>query len=609
MSFPYRLAGLRSLRLQRRPARRHRDGQMRRLLRIEVLENRLAPANIAVGPSVQFDGATGVLSILGGAAGSTAEVEGLGNGPVAVTIDGRLHSSDPAAPAFDPALAGAGAATLSAISLTGGPADFLTLGNLTTGGDLAVHSDGGVTLAGPIGAAGRLAVTADSLDVQGTVEAGSLVLTTTGLLNVEATGRLIAGDGGSIAAAADYFVNVGQVRADGAHGGQVSIRARDDLNAGTVSAAGTAGPGGQVQVSFTESYIDTVAATTTATGVGGAGGAVSVNGGSGGRLFSSGRFVATGTAGGSVDLSGHDVLLVGTAVDASGTAGEGGGVRVGGDSQGNNPAIPNAQTVYVSPATSIRADGATGGGRVVVWSEESTAFGGGVSAHGGGAGGAIEVSSHGPLTYGGSADAGKGGTLLLDPKFITITAGTGPVFPQFDLKNPGSGGKFGATVVTLVTGNIVVTDPTVNTDTGAVYLFNGLTGALISTLSGSTPGFLDGDYVGSGGATALSNGNFVVRSPLWNGGENPAGAVTWGSGTAGVSGVVSAANSLVGSVANEDVGNGGVIPLPDGNYLVRSTVWASNMGAVTWGDGTKGVTGAISSQNSLVGSTGGGSGD
>ena len=43
---------------------------------------------------------------------------------------------------------------------------------------------------------------------------------------------------------------------------------------------------------------------------------------------------------------------------------------------------------------------------------------------------------------------------------------------------------------------------------------------------------------------ALTNGNYVVDSAHWN---NYMGAVTWGSGTTGVVGVVSAANSLVGT--------------------------------------------------------------
>ncbi len=43
------------------------------------------------------------------------------------------------------------------------------------------------------------------------------------------------------------------------------------------------------------------------------------------------------------------------------------------------------------------------------------------------------------------------------------------------------------------------------------------------------------------GVTALSNGNYVVRSPYWdNGAATDAGAVTWGSGTTGCTGAVSA---------------------------------------------------------------------
>ena len=48
-------------------------------------------------------------------------------------------------------------------------------------------------------------------------------------------------------------------------------------------------------------------------------------------------------------------------------------------------------------------------------------------------------------------------------------------------------------------------------------------------------------HVGNGGVVALTNGNYVVRSPNWdNGAVINAGAATWRSGTSGVSGVVSA---------------------------------------------------------------------
>ena len=99
--------------------------------------------------------------------------------------------------------------------------------------------------------------------------------------------------------------------------------------------------------------------------------------------------------------------------------------------------------------------------------------------------------------------------------------------------------------------------------------------------------------------TALSNGNYVINSPSWNGKR---GAVTWGSGTTGVSGTVSSSNSLVGSSANDGIGSGDVTALSDGNYVVVSDGWSSNRGAVTWGNGTIGISGTVSSSNSLVGS-------
>jgi hypothetical protein len=181
-------------------------------------------------------------------------------------------------------------------------------------------------------------------------------------------------------------------------------------------------------------------------------------------------------------------------------------------------------------------------------------------------------------------------------------------FLEFVDPHPVPGNQFGATVVPLSTGNVVITSPfddAGGTDAGAVYLFNGATGALISTLRGST----SSDNIGSGTVTALSNGNYVVLSPNWhNGAIANAGAVTWGSGTIGVTGVVSAANSLVGSTASDQVGNS-VIPLLNGNYVVQSPNWdngaIANTGAVTWGSGTTGVSGAVSAANSLVGSTAG----
>jgi hypothetical protein len=178
---------------------------------------------------------------------------------------------------------------------------------------------------------------------------------------------------------------------------------------------------------------------------------------------------------------------------------------------------------------------------------------------------------------------------------------------QIDIPGPAGSGTFGKAVTYLPNGNFVVTDPTFSLTTptavasvGAVYLYNGSTLALISTLTGSAAS----DQVGNGGVTVLSNGNFVVRSTSWNGSR---GAVTWGSATAGLSGSVSAANSLVGSTASDQIGNGGILALSNGNYVVSSGNWDNgaviDAGAVTWGNGAGGTVGAVSATNSLVGST------
>ena len=169
---------------------------------------------------------------------------------------------------------------------------------------------------------------------------------------------------------------------------------------------------------------------------------------------------------------------------------------------------------------------------------------------------------------------------------------------------PGTG--FGAVVQALSTGNVVITNPTDNAvaaDSGAAYLYNGTTGALISVLTGSTAT----DSVSSGGIAVLTgNGNYVIISPFWQSGGSTVGAATWASGSTGVSGVVSSSNSLVGSLNGDAVSFGGVTTLTNGDYVVASRFWQSGLnivGAATWGNGATGVTGLVSSSNSLVGSS------
>jgi len=178
-------------------------------------------------------------------------------------------------------------------------------------------------------------------------------------------------------------------------------------------------------------------------------------------------------------------------------------------------------------------------------------------------------------------------------------------FAEFLDPHPVDGNQFGAAVVPLSTGNVVITSPyddAGGTDAGTVYLFNGRTGQLISTLTGSHAN----DHVAIGGVTALTNGNFVIASPDWDRDTTQdVGAATWGDGKTGITGVVSADNSLVGSTPGDSPGF--VLPLANGNYVVDWDHWDNgnlkDAGAVTFGSGATGVSGVVSAENSLVGGT------
>lgn len=129
--------------------------------------------------------------------------------------------------------------------------------------------------------------------------------------------------------------------------------------------------------------------------------------------------------------------------------------------------------------------------------------------------------------------------------------------------------------------------------------------------SNSFIGSTASDAVGFGGIAPLSNGNYVISTPNWTNPDlaqgDSAGAVTLAQGGAPFVGTISAANSLVGSKRQDYVGNGKVWALPNGNYVVRSNQWDNgalvDAGALTWGSGSVGVTGPITATNSWIGTS------
>ena len=139
----------------------------------------------------------------------------------------------------------------------------------------------------------------------------------------------------------------------------------------------------------------------------------------------------TGSKGGTIEVTGEQVALFkGAKLDASGDAG-GGNVLVGGDYQGKNAEVYNSRTTYVDKDASINVDAKNvgNGGKAIVWADEIARYYGSISAKGGanrGNGGFVEVSGKRLLNFLGKVDLsatnGVGGSLLLDPLNITLTA-------------------------------------------------------------------------------------------------------------------------------------------------------------------------------------------
>ncbi|MFG6415156.1 YDG domain-containing protein [Roseateles sp. DC23W] len=501
----------------------------------------------------------------------------------------------------------------------------------------------------------RLVSNTGSISAQG----GSVSL---GGGNVDLGGSIAARDGGRITVQGDYVGQSGALDVSSAHSA-----------------------GGAVQVQA-ETVIQTAQASIRADGAT-RGGSIAVTGstgaGSGSTIYSSGNVSAQAAAGqgGSIDFTAASVQLRAATLDASGSA-QGGRVRVGGGFRGAEADIGNATNVGINASTVLRADasGMRGdGGQVVVWSDEKTLFAGAVSARGGsqaGAGGQAEVSGKQDLVFQGRADLssrdGRPGQLLLDPRNLIID-NAGNSLAALDMADPTPSGTngFGAFTQVLGNGNVVISAPLANTGgtagTGAVYLFNSQTGALLSNLRGTNAG----DQAGSGGVKVLGNDNYLVLSPkfgtvsgvntfsltitdpfnvsaasayaIQTGTTASAGAITWQSSTGSGSSAVGSGNSLVGSTANTDSvtrygysgltvttgsnqtitandrlgnvttynqwgdvlaeGTTNIVELTDGNVAIAASNWFNGRGAVAWMNGGTGALANAASGGALSSTT------
>jgi filamentous hemagglutinin family protein len=154
--------------------------------------------------------------------------------------------------------------------------------------------------------------------------------------------------------------------------------------------------------------------------------------------------------GGYIEVTGEKVgLFSGAKLDASGKTG-GGTILVGGDYLGGkasdetykqlgikkeDKAIHTAQAVAIAQNTLIKSDALESGigGKVVVWSDDTTRAYGKISSTGVDKGGFIEVSGKKKLDINGLDVEAENGTVLFDPGDVHIVSPTSGVFVDVDV--------------------------------------------------------------------------------------------------------------------------------------------------------------------------------
>lgn len=215
-----------------------------------------------------------------------------------------------------------------------------------------------------------------------------------------------------ITGAAGNATNLGNIVADA---GRIGIAGAIARNSGTLDASSVVNEGGRIFLRASQdAYVE-----------------------------GTGLVIATGTEGGQVEVLGNRVAVMDQAgIDVSGTNG-GGRIMVGGDYQGKNPDVQNAQITYFGPEATLKANATEvgDGGTVIVWADDTTRAYGSIEAKGGtngGDGGFVETSGKRYLDFAAQVDTraadGTAGTLLLDPTDITITSNGGsPATGSFSL--------------------------------------------------------------------------------------------------------------------------------------------------------------------------------
>jgi len=444
-------------------------------------------------------------------------------------------------------------------------ASFMSGANLILSGNstASVRNEGSIQAVG-----GDVYLIAHSVDNDGVINApqGTVGLAAGSQIQLVQSGAehlsVLAGNSSAPAAAVGVN-NSGTIQAASAElkaaGGNIYALAIN--NGGVVRATGIVNKGGHIYLSATGGNIQN-RGTLAANNADGSGGTIVVDGGHNATapatVINSGtieaRGDAAGTRGGTVEILGDNIALTEDAtVDVSGESG-GGTALVGGDSQGLNPAVPDAQQTTVDAGATIAANALINGngGKVVVWADDITVFGGQIAARGGAAsgnGGSAEVSGRQNLLITGHADLtapnGVAGGLLLDPGSVSIVSGANTAPPvTLDTFNDGwINAQLGLGTLTISTANANNANPedlTVN-GSAAISWNNANSFNLIGNNSITVGGTIAN--AGSGALTLTSGGAIAINNDLTAGSVVVHSTAASGTGISFGSGVTVSADS------------------------------------------------------------------
>ncbi len=326
---------------------------------------------------------------------------------------------------------------------------------------------------------------------------------------IEITGRGLEGISLQVQAPADSAVNLGSLQGDA-----VGIFAGTLRHSGLIQATTATLEGGRVVLKASgDAYVQGA-------------GTINVSSASG--------------KGGQIAVLGKRVAVTDDAVlDASGATG-GGTVLVGGDKQGKNPDVQNAEITYFGPQASIKADATINGdgGKVIVWADDTTRAYGRISAQGGpvgGNGGFVETSGHSLAVDGvrvsTGAPRGTSGLWLLDPSDLTIISGGGGTLTTSTTFNPsvssstidpsvivGSNPGYGG----LVDGNVTISTSAGTGGYGGIIVSSGLTWSSGNSLTLNADGNIILNATITANPSNLGYGGAVVLKA--------AGSLTFGYG-------------------------------------------------------------------------------